>query len=167
MPTRELRTRAGSRIVRSSVAGIGKAIGTKLYVHREYEHVIPYIRVVKDYIKFNTKELLTHPYNVVCFNRLGKVLSFIEAPDFDTAHEPTVGRITAFKVNGHGCITRPRSNSIYHHKWLFVGDEYTGFAVQESFDRSVEWTRLLGIDYHRIGSKRYWQRLCNGWGIGI
>ena len=166
MPTRELRTRAGSRIVRSSVAGVGKAIGTKLYVHREYEHVIPYIRVIKDYIKFNTKELLTHPYNVVSFNKFGKMLSFIEAPDFDTAHEPTVGRITTFKVNGHGCNTR-RPTSIYHHKWLFVDDKYTGFDVQESFGRSAEWTRHRGVDYYRIGSKGYWRRICNDLGMEL
>ena len=166
MPTRRLRTQAGSIIARSSAAGVGKAIGTKLYVHREYEHVLPHIRAVKDYIKFNTKELLTHPYNVVSFNRMGKMLSFIEAPDFDTVHEPTVGRITTFKVNGHGCMTR-RSNSIYHHKWLFVDDKYTGFDVQESFDRSAEWTGHRGVDYHRIGGKRYWQRMCANLGMEL
>lgn len=166
MPTRELRTQAGSRIARNSSTGVGKAICTMLYVHREYEHVLPYIRVVKDYIKFNTKELLTHPYNVVRFNRVGKRVSFIEAPDFDTVHEPTVGHITTFRVNGHGCVSR-RSNAIYHHKWLFVDDKYTGFDVQESFDRSEEWISHSRIDYSRIGSKGYWRRLCSHWGMAM
>ncbi|MCK5605530.1 hypothetical protein KAR91_26795 [Candidatus Pacearchaeota archaeon] len=155
MPTRRLRTRAGSVIARSNNYGVGKFIGGKIYVHRQYEDVIPDINLIKDYIKFSPRDLLSHPYNVVIYSRMGKRYSFVEAPNFDTAHEPTVGRITTFTLNGNSSYSRSLS-SIYHHKWLFVKDDYTGFDVQESFDRSKEWTALGGIHYSRIGSPTYW-----------
>ena len=155
MPTRRLRTRTGSVIARSSDYGVGKFIGGKIYVHRQYEDVIPDINLIKDYIKFSPRDLLSHPYNVVVYNRFGKHYSFVEAPNFDTAHEPTVGKITTFTLNSNSTYTRS-FRSLYHHKWLFVKDDYTGFDVQESFDRSKEWLALRGVSHSRIGSPRYW-----------
>lgn len=155
MPTRRLRTRAGSLIARSSTYGVGKFIGGKLYVHRQYEDVIPDINLIKDYIKFSPRELLTHPYNVVIYSRIGRRYSFVEVPNFDTVDEPEVGRITTFRLNGNHPVSRS-SGSIYHHKWLFVKDDYTGFSVQESFDRSKAWLALRGVYHARVGSPRYW-----------
>jgi len=45
---------------------------------------------------------------------------------------------------------------LYHHKWLMVGDEYTGFDLPESQRRSLAWVALDGIDRSRIGRKSYW-----------
>lgn len=158
MPTRRLRTQAGSVIARSSTYGVGKFIGGKLYVHRQYEDVIPNINLIKDYIKFSPRDLLQHPYNVVIYSRIGKRYSFVEAPNFDAVDEPEVGRITTFRLNGNNPASRSL-RSIYHHKWLFVNDDYTGFDVQASFDRSKEWLTLRGVDHASIGSPRYWNSI--------
>ena len=155
MPTRILRTRTGSIIARSSDYGVGKFIGGKIYVHRQYEDVIPNINLIKNYIKFSARDLLSHPYNIVIYNRVSKRYSFVEAPNFDTVHEPAVGKITTFTLNGNYQYRRSL-DSIYHHKWLFVKDDYTGFDVQASFDRSKEWLALRGVSHSRIGSPRYW-----------
>ena len=154
MSTRRLRTHAGSLIARSVAYGVGKYIGGGLYVHRQYEDVIPDIKVIKDYIKFSARDLLTHPYNIVKYNRIDKRYSFVEAPDFDTADEPTVGRTTHFTLNGNSPLESV-SEAIYHHKWLFVKDNYKGFDIQESFDRSKAWLKLVP-EHSRIGNPTYW-----------
>jgi len=46
---------------------------------------------------------------------------------------------------------------IYHHKWLFVADDYGGFDVDESKRRSLAWMSLPDIDKSRIGRKSYWE----------
>ena len=48
------------------------------------------------------------------------------------------------------------SPQIYHHKWLFVTDDYPGFDVEESKNRSRKWVSLPNIDYSRIGYKKFW-----------
>ena len=45
---------------------------------------------------------------------------------------------------------------IYHHKWLFVTDDYSGFNVEASKERSRLWLGLDGVDKKRSGRKSYW-----------
>ena len=42
-----------------------------------------------------------------------------------------------------GEIKEGYSNTIYHHKWLFVKDDYTGFDIDESYEWSKEWLSKL------------------------
>jgi hypothetical protein len=49
-----------------------------------------------------------------------------------------------------------RDPYIYHHKWLFVKDDYSEFDVEESKRRSLAWLVLDGIDKKRIGRLSYW-----------
>ena len=51
----------------------------------------------------------------------------------------------------------PSDPFIYHHKWLFVKDDYDGFDVEESKTRSRAWMALTDIDRTRIGKKSYWE----------
>jgi hypothetical protein len=37
-----------------------------------------------------------------------------------------------------------------------VRDDYPGFDVQASRDRSRAWTQLAGVDVRRIGRRSYW-----------
>jgi GGDEF domain-containing protein len=89
-------------------------------------------------------------------------VSFIKSPDWDTAPEPTVG--DSVKVNPDGEVTftkQPSNPTIYHHKWEFVKDDYSGFDVEESKRRSELW-KNSGIpeaaDLNRIGRKDYWEK---------
>jgi hypothetical protein len=45
---------------------------------------------------------------------------------------------------------------IYHHKWLFVSDDYEEFDVEASKSRSERWMALTDVDRSRIGRKSYW-----------
>ena len=50
----------------------------------------------------------------------------------------------------------PSDPYIYHHKWLFVADDYDGFDVEESKSRSDAWLALPQVDKSRIGRACYW-----------
>jgi hypothetical protein len=65
-----------------------------------------------------------------------------EAPDFDTAREPHVGRW--FWYSQAPKIVIGKSNAIWHHKFLWVKDSlYPGFDVQESIRWSQEYLPLI------------------------
>ena len=138
---------------RSAAFGVGKEIGGAIYVHRSSESVLGQVVDVA-----RLKLPVRFAYEVVKLVPKTGVVSFVLSPDFDDADEPTVGAIATVYPDG---TVRRRSQSanpeIYHHKWLFVTDDYLGFDVQQSKDRSQKWLRLEGVDTKRIGRKKYWE----------
>ena len=74
-----------------------------------------------------------------------------------SADEPIVG--DAILIRGDGSqrfIQQKKSPQIYHHKWLFVNDGYTGFNTEESKNRSIIWLKVPNIEFNKIGYKSYW-----------
>lgn len=117
---------------RSRTYGVGKEIGGAIYVHRSVEHVLGH---VVDEARERIPE--GFDYQVVKFVQKTGMVSFVQSPDFDEADEPTVGEIVT--VSPDGAIRRRARSAnpeIYHHKWLFVSDDYSGFDVEESKARS-------------------------------
>ena len=58
----------------------------------------------------------------------------------------------------------PKNPLIYHHKWLFVKDDYKGFNVDESKQRSIDWKTKLGVDRvltSKIGRLSFWNNWLN------
>lgn len=139
---------------RSKRFGVGKEIGGAVYVHRRYEHVFgSAVEAARRYLPPDFS------YTVVKLNVANKSFSFVEVADFDTAPEPTIGAVIAVKADG-SCrrMAAPNDAFIYHHKWLFVADDYDGFDVEESKARSRAWMALADIDRSRIGRTSYWQQ---------
>lgn len=137
---------------RDAKYGVGKTVSSATYVHRSYEHLLP-VEVQ------HAKALLppAFPYAVVKYNTRNGEVTFLESSDFDTAPEPTVER--SCKVTPTGRMTcRSNGRQLYHHKWLFVQDDYRGFNVAAAKTRSALWADLPHIDQHRIGNKIYWER---------
>ncbi len=132
---------------------VGKEIGGAVYVHRNYEALLP------DPVKIASKHLPTEfDYTVVKFVEKESCVSFISCPEFDSADEPVVGDIV--RVDGKGSKRFFRQHAdpfIYHHKWLFVMDDYTGFDVSTSKIRSELWLAIENIDKRRIGRLSYWR----------
>ena len=142
-----------ARLLKRSVTfGVGKEIGGAVYVHRLYENVLPeQVRAAKALLP---SDFL---YTVVKFDLRYERTSFIHCPDFDSSDEPTVGASVTVEKDGSVQRRNPsRDPFIYHHKWLFVRDDYSGFDVQASQDRSRVWTQLAGVDVKRIGRRSYW-----------
>jgi hypothetical protein len=141
------------KLRRNKKFGVGKTVGSCIYVHRQYEWVLPEcVQQAKTLIP------TAFPYTVVKFDQRTTAVSFIESPDFDTADEPTVG--SSYHVEAKGWVTFRKSNGaqIYHHKWLFVKDDYAGFDVAAARRRSLQWMALEGVDRRRIGSRKYWKQ---------
>jgi hypothetical protein len=138
---------------RSRQFGIGKEIGGAVYVHRRYEDRLgPSVIWAKRWLPEG------FAYDVVKYNRRTQAVSFICCPGFDVEPEPNVEDVVI--VRADGTVQRrpvPLDPYIYHHKWLFVDDDYPGFDVEESKRRSAAWLALANVDKSRIGCRSYWQ----------
>jgi hypothetical protein len=131
---------------------VGKEIGGALYVHRSYEGLLP------EPVKIAAENLPTDfDYDVVKFVEKESCVSFVVCPDFDSADEPIVGDIVRIASNGSQQFFRQQADPfIYHHKWLFVMDDYAGFDVRKSKSRSITWLGLHDVDVKRIGRRSFW-----------
>lgn len=148
-----LKTKKGSPIKRSKY-GVGKLIGGSLYLHRNYVNDLPselHHKVIK------AEEYLDgFKYNTVTIKLNGDTVSFVNSPDFDTSPEPTVGDYVVVDYNS-GKVKKGSSKSIWHHKWLWVKDDYKGFDVDDSVERSEKYLKM-DIDFSRIGNKVFWEK---------
>lgn len=137
---------------RSRRFGVGKEIGYAVYVHREYEERLG---ATVEWAKRHLPE--SYEYTVVKLNQRNDSVSFILCPDFDLEHEPAIAEILVVSADGvTQRRTTPTDPYIYHHKWLFVDDDYRGFNVDESKARSLHWISLGDVDRSRIGRASYW-----------
>jgi hypothetical protein len=150
---------------------IGKKMGHDLYVHKNYVHQVAIpkdihnsalIALHKNYPDFN--------YTIVKYNKLTNNSSFLNSPDWDTAHEPQIKDSVMITPEGGCKYTKPKKiPQIYHQKWAFVGDDYKGFDVDRSKLRTKQYQKAI-VDIadktgqptkaisSRIGYKDYWDR---------
>ncbi|EOU2097118.1 hypothetical protein C0L75_03095 [Clostridium perfringens] len=100
-------------------------------------------------------------YEVIKINTKKISITFIESEDWDVAREPVVGQAYRVDENGDVRIIKQKSNpQIYHHKWMFVGEDYKGFDLEESKRWSEQWQKILPNTKEiksRIGYKKYWE----------
>jgi hypothetical protein len=150
-----LRTNRGS-IIRRFKDNVGKKVGTALYVHKLYaDEVIPK-NILQRAENILARSNPNFAYNSIMFDPQRGIIRFDEAPDFDTASEPTVGNyITVFLNRSNTSPQKGYSDSIWHHKWLWVKDDYTGFDVNKSKEWSRKW--LSKLNEPAKGSKLHWQ----------
>lgn len=148
---RRLKTQKGSAIKRSKY-GVGKLIGGFLYLHKQYvKDVIPK-KVYKNAIE-KTKGFY---FNVVKWNVKDNTISLFNSPDFDSADEPVAGEYMTISPDGK--VKKGFTKSIWHHKWLWVKDNYKGFDVEKSFQRSQKWLSIPDIEFSKIGNKDFWNK---------
>lgn len=138
---------------RSRRYGVGKQMGNVVYVHYKYVHVLPQEPLRK------AQECLPSQfsYDVVKFNRKTGDFSFVECSAFNKEEEPAIVRAATVSANGAVVVREYGGCIIYHHKWLFVDDDYDGFDVAESQRRSETWYSLPNVDRFRIGNRDYWE----------
>lgn len=134
-----LKTLKGSVIKRSKF-GVGKLIGGQLYFHRRYATKV---------LDGDAVELLDDftpdcpfIFNCVRYDLKSGSIALVEAPDFDRAREPVVGRMFTIKPDGSTSVSRSY-NQIWHHKWLWVMNGYPGFNVGNSWEWSKKWLSVL------------------------
>lgn len=135
---------------------VGKFIGGDLYVHKSAMDVLPQTEMKKA----ESKLPADFNYEVVKYNSKTKAFSFIASPDWDTNPEPVVGDAYKVSAEGNVSVTKQKADpQIYHHKWNFVRDDYAGFDVAESIQRSIDWFGSVKpkVNMYKIGTQSYWQ----------
>lgn len=144
-PTKRNKTFIG----RDKKYGVSKHIGGEIYVHINYAN-----RISQDVYEQGISILENNPqfkgfqFNLVVFpdkleNSKEPYVKFVNCTTFDSDREPLRGE--GYKVNlMDGSIKRMSGdNTIYHHKWQWVDDDYDGFNVDDSYNWSKEWLGKL------------------------
>ena len=141
----------------------GKKIGNCIYIHRQYRGEI----VPPDVWHHALTVLDGEPdgYTGIRYNRKTRELTFQWSPDFDTNPEPTLGRSLSVRPDGTVKKTYPQKDPmIWHHKWLWVKDDYSGFDVEESKARSKQWeSHVTKNEKRRIGRESFWDSIRKRW----
>lgn len=153
----------------------GKRIGSDLYIYSEclpYGYYEKYRRGLFEIgKKYGSDEMEKN--HVIRFNTKNENdISIMEVRNFDTDREPIIGN--SYKVNlssGEIKFTKEKNNPyIYHHKWMFVSDNYKGFNVEESKRWSVKWKKALPQGRKTtssIGYLKQWNNFLNEYGLEI
>lgn len=95
-------------------------------------------------------------------------VSFIECEGWDELREPIVGNAYCVKSDGSVKFTKKREKNpqIYHHKWMFVADEYDGFDVEKEKEWSKKWQSVVpkGLS-SSLGSMNSWKKFLKDYGL--
>lgn len=142
-----------------------KKIGGSIYVHKSNLKELKSMINENDfnqilYIKDNL--LKDFDFTIIKYRKKDNRVSFIESEDWDTAREPIVGDSYTTDIFNIEFKIIKSKGQIYHHKWMFVADDYTGFNIKESKEWSEKWTTTLPNDKSiksRIGYKKYWYEI--------
>jgi len=155
---------------------VGKRVGNNVYIHISYifdlYRSLPGLFTHKPTLKEQSKnwpqpgeydpkfQRIDRGWNIYRLNIKTFEQLLICCPKFDEEKEPiitkTSKRITKGKITYHH-----KNPPIYHHKWMFVKDDYQGFDVEASKRRSLEWFPLAKGNRQmlsRIGRLKYWQK---------
>lgn len=158
----KLKTYKGSPIQRSKY-GVGKQMSDSIYVHKNYADKIVSQDILQKYKDVLESKFPNFQYNCLKIDTNRNRIAFQESPDFDTAREPIVGDWIAIEFLDdelNKCkVMTGHSNYIFHHKWLWVGNDYTGFDVQKSWEWSKRWLSTLKETSDGNGINRWTDQL--------
>ena len=153
---KRLKTLKGTPIRRSRW-GVGKEMGTKIYFHRDYiQDLIEAGCIDEGKMKHALEVAQEYGFEFRCVmvDKLKDTYRFDSAPDFDTAREPIPGdSLSVTYRQGKAIVKTSHCEQIWHHKWLWVSDDYNGFDVDESYRWSETWLKSIT---HPSGNKRIW-----------
>lgn len=155
--TKILHTLKGSAIQRFKKFAVGKYMHPFLYFHCQYASIVP-SAIFKDALDALQFKFPSFRFNLLRWNVTTNDLTFINCTEFDSEPTPTVGDFVTVYHDGKTSTKITHSNLLYHHKWLWVKDEYAGFDVEASFAYSRSWLSNPKIDSKKIGHKSYWSQ---------
>lgn len=135
----------------------GKKMPFGYYVHKSSYEVL---EKLFDIDCHNFLAAIPHnfQFDIIKYNPKQNQMTFTQSPDWDTpAHESIVGDAILVRADGSTRFIKQHKDPwIYHHKWMFVADDYTGFDVERSKQRSKQWTSIPNINKSKIGKLSYW-----------
>lgn len=137
-----MQTLKGSKIARYRNK-VGKRVGNKIYVHWSYAgEIIPNDVLLHAYRVMQDCGYMTSCFNCLRYDLKTEEVTFQECPWFDEQREPMVGNYVTVAPNSH-YIKTGFTQAIFHHKWLWVMDDYEGFDVADSKQWSKYWLARL------------------------
>lgn len=140
----------------------GKKIGDKVWIHRTVA------QKYSNKIDLNFMKQTDFDYDVVRFDLKTRQVTCFKCDDFDGFSEPSILRGMSVHNGIQKYYTAPKDPLIYHHKWLFVPQDYQGFDVEQEIKRSIEWKSVIGKNKDissRIGRLSYWVKIMDELGI--
>lgn len=144
---------------------VGKEVGGQLYLHKDYvDKILPYGSITKEVYDQAVASLpdgVSYNFTCVMLDKNKNIIRFDEAPDFDTAREPIPGNYLSLNLNDM-TYRNGYSDYIWHHKWLWVMNDYTGFDVAKSW----EWSKKYLSVIRDTGDKLSNRGIANGSGHG-
>lgn len=95
-------------------------------------------------------------------------VSFIDCEGWDELREPVVGNAYNVKADYSVKLTKKREKNpqIYHHKWMFVAEDYNGFDVEKEKAWSKRWQSVVpkGLS-SSLGSLNNWNEFLMEYGL--
>jgi len=136
---------------------VGKVVGNQVYFHKNYLDDMP--KEAQDlYYKALEKLPEDHSFNTLMYEPASKGkparIRFDESTDFDVAREPTPGKYIS--IDDAGNVKSGKTDQIFHHKWMWVADDYPGFDVDNSYNWSKQWAQTL--NKAPSGYKNKWEQ---------
>lgn len=135
-----------------------KHVATAYYVHKSnvtelINKVVPKELLPQFYVLLHS---ISYPYDVIKYD--GNNVTFIQSSDFLTSPEPLVEICYRYKENEWNKPPKVRKDfkRVYHHKWMFVSDDFDGFDIKRAKERSKKINAIVNIDKKRIGNLDYW-----------
>lgn len=139
---------------------VGKFIGGNIYIHKDYADILPQNRL-NEALKTLKENVFNFDYAIIRYNKEKNSFAFIKSPDFDSSDEPIVGdSILISSDNSLKFTPQKKDPQIYHHKWLFVKDDYKGFEIKTSLKRTILWKEKMGVNKtlsSKIGTQSIWK----------
>lgn len=142
----------------------GKHIGNNLYFHVSQ---LPYLpKDLRDEISELSLILnrYSYNYNIIKIDKYGGDISLIMSRDFNDVDEPHIDKSYRMmdklppKVIDYD-LREANKIPVYHHKWMLVRDDYKGFDVKKSKERSEWWKNHPIVLNHIVRDKYFKSRI--------
>ena len=135
-----------------------------------------YLQTFQKYIKSIISDIHNANY-VLKYNTKNDNITICEVSGWDTnqimtkeLHEPiiiTTTKCVPISTGAHSFYwyidktKRPKKQQVYHNKWQFVSEDYKGFDIEKSKERTKQWNSIPNIKKLKckIGYKDYWYDL--------
>lgn len=146
-----------------------KQVGYSFYAHKSNISELYYKLDIED--RRILMDVLNHSnynYDIIKYDKKTKNVSLIVCNTWDLLNEPIVGDSHCYKIDGTVTLIKG-GTKVYHNKWQFVSDDYTGFDIIKSKKRTEEWNKINGIKLlkSKIGNKDFWYKLLLDNGLKI
>lgn len=141
-----------------------KRVGYNLYAHKSNivelkSKLTKEMCIYLDSVIACMEKEIDAPYHIIKVDTKNKKISLIECFDWDKYYEPIVGNSYCFDTFTGLYTMKKGGTKVYHHRWMFVSENYKGFDLEKSKQRTwMLWDiPEFQENKNRVGSLQYWE----------